>query len=663
MPSSPNKISQFWQELKRRNVIRVVTVYAGTAFVIIELINNITEPLRLPEWTPTLVIVLLALGFPIVIIISWIYDLNPEGGMVKTEPADKVKAEGILKSSSRWKIASYISFVVIVGLIILNIIPRARKKEILEKSIAVLPFNNLSSDQENTYFIDGMMESILDNLCKIEDLRVPSRTSVQQYRDYSKPIPVVAEEMDVAYVLEGSGQKIGNRLLLTVQLIIGREDRHIWSKQYDRVIENVEDLIDIQKEIAELVVREIKAVITPEEKEKIDRIPSTSIAAHDFYLRGREEYNDYQIKNDLEALQSAEDYFHRALEYDSVFALAYVGLAKVYWAKHLWEEYFQINFLDSALTLADIALSYDNELDEAYIFKGDYFREKGNLLKALNEYNKAGSINPNNWKVYSGIGELYGFDDPVKYLENKHKAATLVYGTELPVILRNIANMYHWVGFNELAYKYIQKAFHLDGDSARYYNMSGWIEYTTGDAELAIDYYKRAITLDSSGVDIYARIAGCYMATEKFDESLKYYKIWVDKLNASGKLLINEMQRVAYAYWINGYTSEADYYFDIQMEYCNNLINTGRPFAQSFFTYYDRAGIYAFRGDKMKAYDDLKIFTQSQGYWLHEAIAGDPLFESIRNEPEFQQIVRIMEAKYQTEHERVRQWLEENDML
>ena len=125
MPSCPHKLSQFWKELKRRNVVRVITVYAGAAFVIIELINNITEPLHLPEWTPTLVIVLLAIGFPIVIIFSWIYDVHPEGGMERTKPAHKVKTDEIPKSSNSWKIASYISFVVIVGLILLNVIPRS----------------------------------------------------------------------------------------------------------------------------------------------------------------------------------------------------------------------------------------------------------------------------------------------------------------------------------------------------------------------------------------------------------------------------------------------------------------------------------------------------------------------------------------------------------
>src|SRR5210317_1668509 len=124
----PNKLSQFWQELKRRNVVRVITVYAGVAFVILELVDIIAEPLKLPSWLLPVVIVLLSIGFIIAVILSWIYDIHPEGGMVKTEPAEKVKAEDIPKSSNNWKIASYISFVVIVGLIVLNIIPRSGKR-------------------------------------------------------------------------------------------------------------------------------------------------------------------------------------------------------------------------------------------------------------------------------------------------------------------------------------------------------------------------------------------------------------------------------------------------------------------------------------------------------------------------------------------------------
>ena len=164
MAGNPNKLSRIWQELKRRNVIRVITVYAGAAFVIIELINNITEPLRLPDWTPTFVIVLLAIGFPIVIIFSWIYDVHPKEGMVKTEPAHKLKTEEISKSFSSWKIASYISFAVIVGLIVLNIIPRTADPTKSRSWInPLLCFHSLTIVlmKRNAYFINGTMEAIL----------------------------------------------------------------------------------------------------------------------------------------------------------------------------------------------------------------------------------------------------------------------------------------------------------------------------------------------------------------------------------------------------------------------------------------------------------------------------------------------------------------------
>ena len=165
MSHSPHKLSQFWQELKRRKVIRVITVYAASAFVILELVSIIVEPLKLPEWLLPVVIVLLCVGFIIAVILSWIYDIHPERGMVKTEPSHKVKDEDIPKSSNSWKIASYISFVVIVGLIVLNIIPRSNSnRKVLEKSIAVLPFTNMSGDPSQEFIGDGFSENVIGAL-------------------------------------------------------------------------------------------------------------------------------------------------------------------------------------------------------------------------------------------------------------------------------------------------------------------------------------------------------------------------------------------------------------------------------------------------------------------------------------------------------------------
>ena len=143
MPESPNKLSQFWQELKRRKVLRVITVYAAVAFVILQLVEILAPSLRLPERTMNFILVILIVGFIIAVILSWVYDIHPEGGIVKTEPVDKVKEVDVPKSSNSWKIASYFSFVVIVGLIVLNIVPRSNNKKILEKSIAVLPLDRM----------------------------------------------------------------------------------------------------------------------------------------------------------------------------------------------------------------------------------------------------------------------------------------------------------------------------------------------------------------------------------------------------------------------------------------------------------------------------------------------------------------------------------------
>ena len=347
----PNKLSQFWQELKRRKVVRVITVYAAAAFVILELVSIIVEPLRLPEWTLSFIIVLLCVGFIIAVILSWIYDIHPEGGIVKTEPAHKVKAEGVPKSSNSWKMASYISFLVIVGLIVLNIIPRVKdtkESPTLDKSIAVRPFWNESTDQENESFVNGMTEDIRNNLAKIADLRVLSRGSVEKYRDTDYSTLEIARDLNVSYVLEGTAQRIGNQVKIHVQLILAETDDHIWETSYREEIEDVKQVFDIQNQIAQSVALEIKAIIAPEENKLMKKNMTISLTAYDFYLKGREEEWKYHNNIDnRDALKRAEELYYESLRYDSTFAQAYTGLARVYRAKYYWTEYVAESYLDS----------------------------------------------------------------------------------------------------------------------------------------------------------------------------------------------------------------------------------------------------------------------------------------------------------------------------
>ena len=646
----------------------MITVYAGAAFVIIELINNITEPLRLPEWTPTLVIVLLAIGFPIVIIFSWIYDIHPEGGIVKTDPAEKVKAEEIPMSSNGWKIASYFAFAVIIALILLNIIPRINQingVEIVDKSIAVLPFINDSPEETEMYFINGTMESILDNLCKIEDLRVVSRTSVEQYRNNSKPVQTIAKEMNVSYVLEGSGLKHGDNIRLTIQLVDAINDQHIWSNIYNR---KSEEIFNLQSEIAYLIASEIEAIITPNEKRSIEKVPTTNLTAYDYYQRGNEHLYSWWWRGgeDSLALVLAEDLFNKALAYDSTFAEAYAGLAWVYWEKHgYWEAYRSENIRDSVLILADIALSYDDQLAEAYEVKGSIYEAIGRIDQAIEEFQKAIRFNPNYWKAYAGIGYIYldqeRFDLALEYL---YQASILHRGKYLPYLFNGIALAYRYVGFEDLAKNYLLEALKLDGDTASYLMNLSYTGLYTGNYAEAIRISEDSYAVDSSNISALNILGHYHMMRGQFKESLEYYERFEDRIKASGDSAMFGPSRIAYAYWQNGMIEKAEYYFKEKVKRLNKFI-LERPVTSTYFNYYNLAGVYAFSGEKEKAYEHLRIFNQKQGIpiWMVIMINDDPLFNSIRDEPEFQQIVKDVEAKFQAEHERVRRWLEENDML
>jgi TolB-like protein len=334
MPENEDNPLSFWQELKRRKVVRVIMVYSATAFVIIELVSIIKDPLRLPDWTEAMVIVLLCIGFIITVILSWVYDITPEG-IEKTKPDHRVENLNVPISSKGWKIASFISFFVIAALIVLNIIPRtnlSEKRAILEKSIAVIPFIDDSPNKDNEHIFNGLMEELIIKLQSIKDLKVPGRTSVEQYRNNLKAIPEIVKELGVNYIVEGSGQKYGNQFIIRVQLLEGATGMHLWGESIEQEIVSVEDITGIQSRLANSIAGELEAIITPEEKQLIEIIPTTSLTAYELYQKGQEEYwKYYSNRTKGEALARAEERYRLALEFDPAFAKAYTGLAWIYW--------------------------------------------------------------------------------------------------------------------------------------------------------------------------------------------------------------------------------------------------------------------------------------------------------------------------------------------
>jgi len=393
MPDNPGKFPQFWQELKRRKVVRVITVYAAVAFVILELTDIVSPSLGLPQWTLNLVIILLGVGFLIAVILSWIYDVNPEGGLERTISATKSSGHEKKSKSNGWRIASYLSLVVIIALIILNVLPeehKHKKEEILDKSIAVLPFHNLSEEEGNEHFVDGLVEDLLNRISVIEELKVISRTSSDMYRERGlKSIPEIAQELDVAYIVEGSVQRYGKKARITVQLIDALEDHHIWAKNYDR---NLEDVFKTQSEIAMRIAYELNTILSSRQESQIVESRTENVKAFEFYQMGRFYWN----KRTGEGFRKSIEYFDKAIETDPDYALAYAGKADTYNLMAIQGWLDRHEGRDMAVELAREALVLNEDLAEAYTVLASLNDYVGFEWEAAEQnYQRALELNPN----------------------------------------------------------------------------------------------------------------------------------------------------------------------------------------------------------------------------------------------------------------------------
>jgi TolB-like protein/Tfp pilus assembly protein PilF len=557
--------------------------------------------------------------------------------------------------------------IVVAVLFFINIISGGKQTKEPEKSIAVLPFLNESPVDSNKYFINGIMEEVLNNLQKIKDFRVLSRTSTDQYKSTDRPtITEIAKALGVSYIVEGSGQKYGNTFRLRVQLLKGKgKENHLWGKSFQQEIRNTTDLFNIQSQIAQSIASELKAVITPEEKQLIEKIPTASLTALEFYQKGEEERKKYKYNlSTREALDRADELYKKALEYDPSFAQAYVGMAQVYWNKHYWETYMSENFLDSVLIRTNKALSIDDKLAEAYTLRGDYYQYKAQYGQAIEEFNKALRYNLNDDGAYFGKGLCFQFlGDYVQCIENFHEALRRYHGQNLSRYLRTLGAYYSMIGFSEKSKYYYQSALSLDGDSASYLYRLAIDKYYNGNFVEALNLAKREMKIDTTMH--YTDLEFYYYVPSNYDyEAYLNAKNYAESAEKAGRLLLGRYYRVGYAFWKVGKQEKAEYYFNQQIKMGEEDIKLGRLLSE--YSYYELAASYAFFGKKEKAYKYLEEFDKKNGNWALWwvlLIKHDPYFDSFRNEERFQKIQKSVEAKYQAEHERVRKWLEKQGML
>ena len=301
------------------------------------------------------------------------------------------------------------------------IIPNLFKSsKTIERSIAVLPFINLSNDPEQEYFSDGMVDEILDRLFKIGDLKVISRTSSMRYKNTNLSLKEIAFELNVSAILEGSVRKIGNKVRITVQLIDARTDTHIWSEIYDK---DISDIFLIQSEVAQTIARELKAVIKPQEKYLIEKIPTNNLEAYNYYLLG--EY--LRSQRNPESLWKAKGLFEKAIEVDPGFVRAYTHLAKVYGNLAFYANLRPQEAYPPALDLAFKALELDSLFADAYDAVGAvYLFYNYDFVNAERNYKRALELDPNNLEIYKALSELLFFKGQFsEAIEMDHRALAI----------------------------------------------------------------------------------------------------------------------------------------------------------------------------------------------------------------------------------------------
>ncbi|HEU0207715.1 MAG TPA: hypothetical protein VFQ78_01920 [Candidatus Udaeobacter sp.] len=318
------KSSNFLAELKRRNVYKVAVAYAVVGWLIAQIATQIFPFLEIPNWVVRLVIVLIAIGFPIALVIAWAFESTPEG-IKRTEVADAANQHS---KGRGWIYVVVIAAAISIGLFFLGRYSAGPGSEnvlspLPEKSIAVLPFENLSDDKSNAYFADGIQDEILTRLSKIAALKVISRSSTQKYKSAPNNLREVGQQLDVANLLEGSVQKAGNAVHINAQLIKAATDDHLWAESYDR---KLDDIFGVEKEVAQNIASALDAKLTGAEEQVLAQKPTDNLAAYDAYLRGIGQIREPTEKSLNAAVQS----FEEAVRLDPQFALAWAALCRAH---------------------------------------------------------------------------------------------------------------------------------------------------------------------------------------------------------------------------------------------------------------------------------------------------------------------------------------------
>ena len=580
------KIDKFFAELKRRNVYKVAVAYIVAGWALSQGIAQVFPVFDVPNWVIRSVVLLIIIGLPIALVLAWTFEITPQG-IKRTETADAMPS-ATRRKKHVWIYVVVIGAAISIGLFFLGRYSAGNKTAspagISNKSIAVLPFDNLSRDPDNAYFAEGVQDEILTRLAKVADLKVISRTSTQHFKSAPENLPEIAKKLGVMHILEGSVQKASDQVRVNVQLINALTDAHLWGDTYDR---KLTDIFAVETEIAKTIADTLQAKLSGSEKTAISKTSTKDPEAYELYLKGRFFWN----KRTGADLQTAIQYFNQAITKDPGYALAYAGLADAY---ALLTAYGASSIADSfpqAKAAARKALELDGSLAEAHTSLGQVLLFYDlDFQAAANEFERAIALNPNyatahHWYGNGPLTVVGDFNTAIAELKRAQQLdpLSLIINADLGVTFF-LARRY------DEAIAQLRKTIEMDPHFYyAHWNLGQALELK-GQLREAVAEYKKAAELNDDPL-VVALLARAYAKLGQRDEALKR---------------LEELQQAATRRYVPNYAF---------------------------------ALVYAALGDNAKAMDWLERAYRDRVGPEVVLIKVDPMLDSLRGDPRFEALV------------------------
>jgi TolB-like protein/Tfp pilus assembly protein PilF len=582
----------FFAELKRRNVYKVAVAYAVVSWLLLQAASIFLPAFDAPPWVMKIFIIVIIFGFPVALIFSWAFEITPEGIKLESEIEPN---KSIARRTGRKIVAVTIALAVVAGGLFVYQVVRTRSTvtprqseaatAAPNKSIAVLPFDNLSRDPDNAYFCEGVQDEILTRLAKVADLKVISRTSTQHFKSTPDNLPQIAKQLGVAHILEGSVQKASDQVRVNVQLINALTDAHLWADTYDR---KLTDIFAVESEIAKNIAEALQAKITGSEKNSIAKAPTANPEAYELYLKGRFFWN----KRSGADLRKAIEYFNQAIALDPNFALAYAGLADSHMLLPNYD--FGGTPVRESIAPAHVAvakaLQLDDSLAEAYASRGLLDTVELHLDRAVTNFARAIELKPNyatahHWLMLGQLA-LGRFDQAMA--EGK-RALEL---DPLSIIINaDVSWTYACAHQFDEAEKRARKTLEIDPRFFLAHYYLGGILQLRGHLKDAIPEFQKSVELNNDAYSI-AMLGQAYARNGQKDEAQKVFARLKEEANSR-------------------YVS---------------------PYAWAL--------LYTGFGEKKRAIDELERAYQTGDTNYLFVVKTDPLLDELRSEPRFNALVQ-----------------------